>query len=253
MIQRIAPFLIGITFLINGCANTQDKQSAADFNDGSTLLKVAHLASPTADGSALFITVDGKDAGFLPVGQAILLHVPAGKHEVGGYARSLIGHVTIPGITVTTSLDVPRFVAYKVTQYDPLFTLRGIDPLPQSAPLPEKQVAKSEPLPQPKIVELSTPENNTVSDTSSTPTPEANPTPVAQENASQPAPAVISATPALPPVITDSSQGAVSDANAVDAATDASQTVPPPQTQISTSSDASASGQPAAPQSTKTP
>lgn len=202
MIQRITPFVIGITLLISGCASQQDKQDTTDFNTGSTLLKVAHLASPTADGSSLFITVDGKDAGFLPVGQAVLLHVPEGQHQVGGYARSLIGHVTIPGITVTTAADSPRFVAYKVTQYDPLFTQRGIDPLPDSAPLPKKQVAKSEPLPVPKITELSMPESAPVPDASSalsSATSEAT-TPVAQGNASQPA----SVTPALPAVVTDS-------------------------------------------------
>ncbi|WP_300002189.1 hypothetical protein [uncultured Cedecea sp.] len=147
MIQRILPAVIGIALLISGCAKKQENQESASFSMGATLLKVAHLPSPIADGSDLFITVDGKEAGLLPTGEAMLLQVPAGEHEVAGYARSLVGRVTIPGLKVTTVADQPRFVAYRVARNTPLFSVRGIDPLPKSAPLPEKQVAESEPLP----------------------------------------------------------------------------------------------------------
>jgi len=157
MIQRILPVVIGITLLISGCAKKQEQQDGASFNLGATMLKVAHLPSPIADGSDLFITVDGKEAGLLPVGEAMLLQVPAGEHEVGGYARSLIGRVTIPGLKVTTVADQPRFVAYRVARNTPLFNVRGIDPLPQSAPLPEKQVGQSEKLPVPQIIQLEVP------------------------------------------------------------------------------------------------
>jgi len=157
MIQRILPVVIGITLLISGCAKKQEQQDSASFNLGATMLKVAHLPSPIADGSDLFITVDGKEAGLLPVGEAMLLQVPAGEHEVGGYARSLIGRVTIPGLKVTTVADQPRFVAYRVARNTPLFSVRGIDPLPQSAPLPEKQVGQSEKLPVPQIIQLEVP------------------------------------------------------------------------------------------------
>ena len=159
MIQRIIPAVIGITLLLSGCAIQQDKQNVADFSAGATLLKVAHLPSSTADGSSLFITVDGKEAGLLPVGEAILLQVPAGEHRVGGYARTLIGAVTIPALKVTTSADSPRFVAYRVARYDPLFMERGIDPLPHSAPIPEKQVGQSQPVPVPQITQLSLSDN----------------------------------------------------------------------------------------------
>lgn len=190
MIQRIIPVIIGITFIISGCAKNQDKQYVADFSTGATLLKVAHLASPTADGSSLFITIDGKEAGPLPVGEAMLLQVPAGDHEVGGYARTEIGSVaipalkvTIPSLKVTTAADQPRFVAYKVAQNAPLFSARGIDPLPESAPIPKKQVGESESLPVPQIIQLSVPESKpdtAVPDAQETPAP-------ASQEATQPA------------------------------------------------------------------
>lgn len=154
MIQRIIPVFIGITLLLSGCAKQQSNQHTARFTAGTTLLKIAHLPSPIEDGSSLFITVDGKDAGRLKVGKAMLLQVPAGEHEVAGYARSLIGSVTIPGLKVTTSPDAPRFVAYRVAQHDPLFMARGIDPLPHSAPIPEKQAPESKPVPLPQITLL---------------------------------------------------------------------------------------------------
>lgn len=189
MIQRILPVVIGISLLISGCAKKQVQQESASFSMGATLLKVAHLPSPIADGSGLFITVDGKEAGQLPVGEAILLQVPAGEHEVGGYARSLIGRVTIPSLKVTTVADQPRFVAYRVAKNMPLFSARGIDPLPQSAPLPEKQVGQSESVPVPEIIQLSLPEpeNTTPSALSEAATPanQESPTPVAQEEASK--------------------------------------------------------------------
>lgn len=158
MIQRLIPVVIGVTLLISGCVKKPEPQGVTDFSVGATLLKVAHLPSPTADGSGLFITVDGKEAGALPVGEAMLLQVPAGEHQVGGYARSLIGRVTIPSLKVTTSADQPRFVAYRVARNTPLFSERGIDPLPQSAPIPEKQVGQSESVPVPQITQLSLPE-----------------------------------------------------------------------------------------------
>lgn len=188
MIQRILPVVIGIALLISGCAKKQEPQDSASFTMGATLLKVAHLPSPIADGSDLFITVDGKEAGQLPTGEAMLLQVPAGEHEVAGYARSLIGRVTIPGLKVTTVADQPRFVAYRVARNTPLFSVRGIDPLPQSAPLPEKQVAQSESVPVPEITQLSLPESETTPD--STPSDSSEAATSASRESPAPAPAV---------------------------------------------------------------
>ena len=230
MIPRIIPFMVGIALLISGCAGRQDKQGVTDFTSGATLLKVAHLASPTADGSSLYITVDGKDAGLLPVGQAILLQVPAGDHKVGGYARSLIGQVTIPDISVTTSADSPRFVAYKVKQYDPLLTLRGIDPLPESAPIPEKQVAKSEPLPVPQITQLSAPESEAVPDTSKTVTSpvQQSSKPAPQEEATQKPASVDTSKTVMSPVQQSSKPAPQEEATQKPASADTSKTVTPP-------------------------
>lgn len=221
MMQRILPVVIGITLLISGCAKKQEQQEGASFSMGATLLKVAHLPSPIADGSDLFITVDGKEAGLLPVGEAMLLQVPAGEHEVAGYARSLIGRVTIPGLKVTTAADQPRFVAYRVARNTPLFSVRGIDPLPQSAPLPEKQVAQSEPVPVPEITELSLPEpeittDSTPSDSSeaTTPASQDNRVPAVQEEASKTSAPVDSKTTVTPAIPDVSPEGVAPSANA---------------------------------------
>lgn len=187
MMQRIIPAVIGITLLISGCATQQATQNIADFSVGATLLKVANLPSQTADGSRLFITVDGQQAGSLPAGKAMLLQLPAGEHQVGGYARSLIGSVTIPGVNVTTSPDAPRFVAYQIIRNTPRFIVRGVDPLPQSAPIPEKQTSQSEPVPVPQMIQLSIPESTpkvvaTASPTALEPVKAENTPPIAPES-----------------------------------------------------------------------
>lgn len=217
MIQRIIPVVIGVTLLISGCVQKPEQQDVTGFSMGATLLKVAHLPSPTADGSSLFITIDGKDAGLLPVGEAMLFQVPAGEHQVGGYARSLIGSVTIRPLTVTTSPDAPRFVAYRVTRNAPLFIQRGVDPLPQSAPLPEKQVAQFEPLPVPQIVKLSLPESEPVADP--TPGHQEGASPTAQEEKAP----TSDSTNTITPVVSDASQEVVSPPKSAEAPASPSQ------------------------------
>ncbi len=54
----------------------------------------------------------------MPNGESMLLHVPAGKHQVGGYVPTLfgMGRVTIAPVEVTTSPEDVKKVAYTVTR-----------------------------------------------------------------------------------------------------------------------------------------
>ncbi|MEI2264462.1 hypothetical protein [Erwinia sp. CGal63] len=98
--------------------------SADDFSTGPTLVNVSHVTSRTDDGSAVYVTVDGKDAGALIRGQSLQLHLPAGEHQVGGYVPTLLGfgRVTIPAVKVTTSPDKVKQVAYSTALKKPAFT-----------------------------------------------------------------------------------------------------------------------------------
>lgn len=98
--------------------------SAEDFANGPTVVNVSHVTSRTDDGSAVYVTVDGKDAGALIRGQSMQLHLPAGEHQVGGYVPTLLGfgRVTIPAVKVTTSPDKVKQVAYSTALKKPAFT-----------------------------------------------------------------------------------------------------------------------------------
>lgn len=98
--------------------------AAEDFSSGPTLVNVSHVTSRTDDGSAVYVTVDGKDAGALIRGQSLQLHLPAGEHQVGGYVPTLLGfgRVTIPAVKVTTSPDKVKQVAYSTALKKPAFT-----------------------------------------------------------------------------------------------------------------------------------
>jgi len=104
--------------VLTGCARHGATDAATDFAAGPTQIDVSHIKTRADDGSNVFLTVDGKDAGELPDGQSKLLHVPAGKHQVGGYVPTLfgLGRVTIAPIEVTTSPDDVKKVAYTVTR-----------------------------------------------------------------------------------------------------------------------------------------
>lgn len=104
--------------VLTGCARHGTTDAATDFAAGPTQIDVSHIKTRADDGSNVFLTVDGKEAGELPDGQSKLLHVPAGKHQVGGYVPTLfgLGRVTIAPIEVTTSPDDVKKVAYTVTR-----------------------------------------------------------------------------------------------------------------------------------------
>jgi len=104
--------------VLTGCARHAANAAPSEFAAGPTQIDVSHIKTRADDGSNVFLTVDGKDAGPLPNGESMLLHVPAGKHQVGGYVPTLfgLGRVTIAPIEVTTSPDDVKKVAYTVTR-----------------------------------------------------------------------------------------------------------------------------------------
>ncbi|MBP2171370.1 hypothetical protein J2125_004562 [Erwinia toletana] len=139
MINRFTLAAIAAAFALSGCAKHSVNEPSNDFATGATLLNVTHVPARTSDGATVYVTVDGNDAGALPYGESMQLHVPAGKHKVGGYARSIIGRVTIAPVEITTSGNTAKHVAYTVTKSKPNFTQLADEPLPQTP------VAKAEP------------------------------------------------------------------------------------------------------------
>ncbi|MGK3142327.1 hypothetical protein [Pantoea sp. C2G6] len=104
--------------LLTGCAKHTATDAPDEFAAGPTQIDVSHIKTRADDGSSVFLTVDGKEAGKLPNGKSMLLHVPAGKHQIGGYVPTLfgIGRVTIAPVEVTTSPNDVKKVAYTVTR-----------------------------------------------------------------------------------------------------------------------------------------
>lgn len=119
--------------------------SANDFSEGPTEVKVSHVISRTDDGSPIYVTVDGNDAGAIIRGQSLELHLPAGDHQIGGYVPTLLGfgRVTVQSIKITTRPDQVKQVAYSVTRSKPAFTEKAAIPVttakaaPAPAPAPE--------------------------------------------------------------------------------------------------------------------
>lgn len=107
-----------VAALLTGCAKQTPSDTPDEFAAGPTQIDVSHIKTRADDGSSVFLTVDGKDAGKLPNGESMLLHVPAGKHQIGGYVPTLfgMGRVTIAPVEVTTSPQDIKKVAYTVTR-----------------------------------------------------------------------------------------------------------------------------------------
>ncbi|ORM72473.1 hypothetical protein HA48_14020 [Pantoea wallisii] len=105
-------------------APIENQDSASPFASGPTVINVSHLVTRTDDGSSVYLTVDGQDAGMLQKGENRLIHVPAGKHQVGGYVQTLFGFgkVTIQAVDITTDANTPKNVVYSVTRQKPQFS-----------------------------------------------------------------------------------------------------------------------------------
>ncbi|AHF79250.1 hypothetical protein Sant_P0205 (plasmid) [Sodalis praecaptivus] len=165
MINRFIFVAFAATFALTGCAKTAADKPATDFSKGATVVNVTHLEALSADGSSIYVTVDGNDAGALGRGDSLVLHVPAGKHQVGGYARSLVGHVSVPPVEITTTSQSMKHVAYTVKATKPTFTELPDEPLPQ----PQEKPKATEAAPATQATTEATPADTITSQATSTP------------------------------------------------------------------------------------
>ncbi|MFC6211419.1 MULTISPECIES: hypothetical protein [Rahnella] len=142
MSYRFTLAAVAAVFALTGCANTKTAEKPA-FDLGSTRLTVTHVPTKTDDGTQIYVTIDGKDAGALGLGESVEVQLPEGKHQVGGYARSLIGRVTIAPVDVTTSRNDISHVTYSVANLKPTFLVRATTPVPK----PKSESVPLEPIP----------------------------------------------------------------------------------------------------------
>ncbi|PBI77995.1 hypothetical protein A9993_24460 [Rahnella victoriana] len=150
MSYRFTLAAVAAIFALTGCAKSKPAEQAPAFDFGSTRVTVTHIPTKTDDGTKLYVTVDGKDAGALGLGESLEVKLPEGKHKVGGYARSLIGRVTISPVDVATSPDMISHVTYSVADLKPTFLVRASTPVPK----PKSESIPAEPVPSmPKQIE----------------------------------------------------------------------------------------------------
>ena len=143
MSSRFALAAIAAVLALTGCAKSKTADQAPAFDFGSTRVTVTHVPTKTDDGTKLYVTIDGKDAGALGIGESMELQLPEGKHKVGGYARSLVGRVTISPVEVATSRDAISHVTYSVANLKPTFLVRASTPVPK----PKSESIPAEPVP----------------------------------------------------------------------------------------------------------
>lgn len=135
---------------LTGCAKHQKPETPEDFFNGPSQINVSHVMTRADDGSSIFLTVDGNDAGPLLPGKNTEVQIPAGKHQVGGYAQTLLGlgRVTIQSLEVTTNPGEVTQLAYSVTRDKPGFVKEGVTRLPvKPAPAPAPEPVKEEAAP----------------------------------------------------------------------------------------------------------
>ncbi|CAK9884955.1 MAG: hypothetical protein XXXJIFNMEKO3_01347 [Candidatus Erwinia impunctatus] len=202
------PALLAGILLLTGCTGQQQKPPEAEFFAGNSPLTITHIITRADDGSSIRVTVDGYDAGLLKRGEHTTLHLPAGKHIVGGYVETLLGYgrVTIPPLTVTTQKQTIRQVEYSIRLNKPAFSDRGTtqDPAaetttpvatgdthnqsptatsPDNAVSPEASLPSVTVLPvKPPSITVQPPENTTVSDNTAVSDNLSSATPVAESS-----------------------------------------------------------------------
>ncbi|PKH26612.1 hypothetical protein CIG19_02120 [Enterobacterales bacterium CwR94] len=100
----------------------QTEETEVTFS-GPTVIDVSHIVTASDDGSKIFLTIDGKEAGPLVKGENRQFQVSEGKHQIAGYVPTLFGfgRVTIPALDITTETDEVTKVAYLVTKNKPAF------------------------------------------------------------------------------------------------------------------------------------
>jgi hypothetical protein len=150
MSYRFTLAAVAAVIALTGCAKSKTADQAPAFDFGSTRLTVAHVPTKTDDGTKLYVTIDDKEAGALGTGESMEVQLPEGKHKVGGYARSLIGRVTIAPVDVATSRDAISHVTYSVANLKPTFLVRASTPVPK----PKSESIPAVPVPSlPKDIE----------------------------------------------------------------------------------------------------
>lgn len=153
MRYRFTLVVVTAVLALTGCAKPKNAGQAPAFDFGSTRVTVTHIPSKTDDGTKLYVTVDGKDAGTLEVGESLEVRLPEGSHKVGGYARSLIGRVTISPVDVTTSNNAISHVTYSVANLKPKFLVRAQTPIPK----PKSESIPLDPIPALPKIEMEAP------------------------------------------------------------------------------------------------
>ena len=185
MINRFTLIAITAALTLTGCAKITAATSAAkssvsavltpaeakivDFSTGPTLVSVTHVATPADDGEPIYVTVDGIDAGILAIGQTVELHVSEGKHKIGGYARSLVGRVTIPAVEVTTEPHTKQHVNYAIMRKTPKFTVGPSTKVIVSAPVAAATAPAATPAATTTPSTTATPAATTTPSTTATP------------------------------------------------------------------------------------
>ena len=116
-------------------APIDNNDSASPFESGPTLVNVSHKITRTDDGSSVYLTVDGQNAGMLQKGENREIRLPAGKHQIGGYVETLFGFgkVTIASVDITTDPNAPKNVVYAVTKQKPGFSETNEAPEPNNS------------------------------------------------------------------------------------------------------------------------
>jgi len=220
MSYRLTLAAVAAVFTQTGCAKTNTTAPATAFDLGSTRLTVAHVQTKTDDGTKIYVTIDGKDAGALGIGEDLEVQLPEGKHKVGGYARSLIGRVTISPVDVTTSRNDISHVTYSVANLKPTFLVRAPTPVPK----PKSESMPLDPIPAlPKHIETEAPatDGQTQAATPAAPASSTTATPATA------APATTSTTtsaPATTPATTTSAAPATAPATQTESTAPATQT-----------------------------
>ncbi len=213
MSYRFTLAAVAAVFALTGCAKPKTAEQAPAFDFGSTRVTVTHIPTKTDDGTKLYVTVDDKDAGALGVGESLEVKLPEGKHKVGGYARSLIGRVSISPVDVTTSSDVISHVTYSVADLKPTFLVRAATPVPK----PKSESIPAEPVPSLPNIQMESPAAAEQTQAATPATPAATPaTPAATEQTQTVTPAT--------PATTEQTQAAPP---AAPAATEQTQTATP--------------------------
>ncbi|MCE0848242.1 hypothetical protein LVQ79_22190 [Buttiauxella sp. A2-C1_F] len=203
MSSRFALAAVAAVLVLTGCAKSKTDDPTSAFDFGSSRVTVTHIPTKTDDGTTIYVTVDSKDAGALGTGKSLELQLPEGKHTVGGYARTLIGRVTISPVEVSTSSDVVSHVTYSIANSKPTFTVRASTPVPK--PKSETIPVESVPVIQQQIEAPAATEQTqvalpaTVEQTQVTP-------PATVEQTQVTPPATVEQTQVTPPATTEQTQ-----------------------------------------------